>query len=88
MLVLPTTPKPTKNQKSKPKSPTTTKSKEAEFESLEHSVYCGRQRLGRYARIGTRKYAAYDAGDRLLSEFSSRNEAYSAVSRDSKGGAQ
>jgi hypothetical protein len=83
MLVLPA-PKPAKNQKSKPKSRTTKKSKEAEFEPLEHSVYCGRQRLGRYARVGPKKYAAYDAGDRLLGEYKSRKEAYSAVDRNSQ----
>jgi hypothetical protein len=65
MLVFPTAPKLAKNQKSKPKSHTTTKSKGAEFEPLEHSVYCGRQRLGRYVRVGPKRYATYDAGNRL-----------------------
>jgi hypothetical protein len=39
------------------------------FEPLEHSVYVGRLRLGRYERIANRKYAAYDVNDRLLGRF-------------------
>jgi hypothetical protein len=83
MLVHPTTPKSTKNRKRKPKLHTVTKSKEVEFEPLAHSVYSGRQRLGRYVRVGPRKYAAYDADDCLLGEFKSREEAYSAVGQNS-----
>jgi hypothetical protein len=44
-------------------------SSSSEFEPLEHSVYVGRQRLGRYERTGKRKYAAFDADDRLLGRF-------------------
>jgi hypothetical protein len=51
-----------------------------EFEPLEHSVYLGRERLGRYSRIGPKLYAAFDAKDRLLGEFKRHKEAYAAVS--------
>jgi hypothetical protein len=37
-----------------------------DFEHVEHSVYEGRQRLGRYERIAPACYAAYDAEDRPL----------------------
>jgi hypothetical protein len=39
------------------------------FERLEHSVYVGRLRLGRYERIAKGKYAAYDTCGRLLGRF-------------------
>jgi hypothetical protein len=80
MTVHPT--KSVRDQRTKPKSHAAAKSKEAEFEPLEHSVYSGRQRLGRYARIGSQKYAAYDAGDRHLGEFKSRRDAYLAVGQN------
>ena len=51
-----------------------------EFEPLEHSVYLGRERLGRYSRIGPKLYAAFDAKDRLLGKFKRRKDAYAAVS--------
>ena len=55
-----------------------------EFEPLEHSVYFGRERLGRYSRIGLKLYAAFDAKDRLLGEFKRRKDAYAAVSRSAR----
>jgi hypothetical protein len=60
----------------------------AEFEPLDHSVYDGRRRLGRYVRIAPIWYAAYDAEDRPLGEFSRRQDAYAAVAGISAGGAQ
>jgi hypothetical protein len=51
-----------------------------EFEPLEHSVYFGRERLGRYSRIGQKLYAAFDAKDRFLGKFKRRKDAYAAVS--------
>lgn len=54
--------------------------RQPEFEPLEHSVYHGRERLGRYSRIGQKLYAAFDAKDRLLGEFKRRKDAYAAVS--------
>lgn len=50
------------------------------FEPLEHSVYYGRQRLGRYDRIAKKLYAAFDALDRPLGKFKTRAQAYAAVS--------
>jgi len=49
------------------------------FEALEHSVYSGRQRLGRYCRIAPRLYAAFDAEDRPLGNFQAARAAYAAV---------
>lgn len=49
------------------------------FEALEHSVYSGRQRLGRYSRIAPRLYAAFDAEDRPLGNFQAARAAYAAV---------
>jgi len=45
-----------------------------QFERLEHSVYLGRRRLGRYSQSGKKRYAAYDAQDRFLGHL-----AYAAV---------
>ncbi len=56
---------------------------QAEFEPLEHSVYLGRERLGRYSRIGQKLYAAFDAKDRLLGRFKRLKDAYAAVSNES-----
>ncbi|WP_298884376.1 hypothetical protein [uncultured Bradyrhizobium sp.] len=50
-----------------------------EFEPLNHSVYFGRQRLGRYTRIALKRYAAFDAEDRPLGEFSLPGDAFWAV---------
>lgn len=49
------------------------------FEALEHSVYSGRQRLGRYSLIAPRLYAAFDAEDRPLGKFQAARAAYAAV---------
>jgi hypothetical protein len=57
-----------------------------QFDPLEHSVYVGRQRLGRYARIGNRKYAAYDANERLLGRFMKLANAQRAFDRLASGG--
>jgi hypothetical protein len=56
-------------------------SSKPDFEALEHSVYCGRQRLGRYSRVAVRLYAAYDAQDCLLGSFKKRKDAWAAISR-------
>jgi hypothetical protein len=56
------------------------KGEQPAFEPLEHSVYLGRERLGRYSRIGPKLFAAFDAKDRLLGEFKKRKDAYVAVS--------
>ena len=62
--------------------------KKSDFEPLEHSVYHGRRRLGRYACVAPKRYAAYDADDRPLGEFKRRKDAYAAVGRNSERGAQ
>jgi hypothetical protein len=46
--------------------------KQRNFEPLYHSVYDGRERLGHYIRIAPRRYAAYDAHNRLLGKFGSK----------------
>src|SRR6266566_8239754 len=61
--------------------------KKLDFEPLEHSVYHGRERLGRYARVAPRRYAAYDANDRLLGDYRKRKEAWAAINRAASGGA-
>lgn len=50
-----------------------------EFPPLDHSVYLGRKRLGRYFRAGRRLYAAYDDDDEHLGNFKTRRAAYQAV---------
>jgi hypothetical protein len=50
------------------------------FNPLEHSVYCGRERLGSYVRISATSYAAYDARCRLLGRFRKRKDAWRAIS--------
>jgi hypothetical protein len=58
------------------------------FEPLGHSIYVDRLRLGRYERIGNRKYAAYDANDRLLARFTKLGNARRAFDRLAHGGDQ
>lgn len=48
-------------------------------EPLAHSVYVGRQRLGRYERVARARYKAYDAHDRLIGNFRKRADALSAI---------
>jgi len=54
-------------------------------ERLEHTLYEGRRRLGRFERIAATLFAAFDAEDRPLGEFSSLHDAYAAVSAISDG---
>ncbi|UPJ41808.1 hypothetical protein IVB40_31755 [Bradyrhizobium sp. 40] len=60
-------------------------SKDVPFEPVEHSVYEGRERLGRYLRISPTLYAAFDVDDRPLGEFLGRRAAYAAVASISGG---
>jgi len=62
--------------------------KNPDFERLEHFVYHGRQRLGRYTRIAAQRYAAYDANDCPLGDFRKRKDAWAAISRAAAGAAQ
>jgi hypothetical protein len=66
--------------------PIAAKPENPEFEPLEHSVYEGRLRLGRYVRIAPTSYAAFDAEDRSLGEFSRSSDAYAAIAGVSEGG--
>lgn len=58
------------------------------FDPLEHSVYIGRQYLGRYLRIGVRRFAAYDARDLLLGHFAKRLDALAAIGASGSGAGQ
>jgi len=51
------------------------------FKPLKHSVYVGRQLLGRYERIGKSEYAAFDANDRLLGCYNKPAYAQNAFNR-------
>ena len=46
---------------------------------IEHSVYLGRERLGRYVRIDRKRYKAFDARDRPLGNFRIRARALAAI---------
>ena len=46
---------------------------------IEHSVYIGRERLGKYAQTDRRKYKAFDAHDRPLGNFRVRTRALAAI---------
>ena len=59
-----------------------------DFEPLEHSVYVGRQRLGRYERLAKARYAAYDANNRSLGRFKKLADAQKAFDRLAGGGEQ
>jgi hypothetical protein len=61
---------------------------QSDFEPLEHSVYVGRRSLGRYERIGKRKYAAYDSSGRLLGRFTKLANAQKAFDRLAAGGGE
>jgi hypothetical protein len=46
---------------------------------IEHSVYIGRERLGRYVRIKRKRYEAFDAQDQPLGNFRVRARALAAI---------
>ena len=46
---------------------------------IEHSVYIGRERLGRYAQTDRKKYKAFDANGRLLGNFRVRKRMLAAI---------
>ena len=46
---------------------------------VEHSVYVGRERLGRYLKFDRKRYTAFDAGDRSLGVFCTRTRALAAI---------
>ena len=51
-----------------------------QFEQIiEHSVYCGRERLGRYVQTGRELFEAFDSEDRALGIFKTREAAWAAI---------
>ncbi len=46
---------------------------------IEHSVYIGRERLGRYLQNGPKKFKAFDANGRLLGNFRVRKRMLTAI---------
>lgn len=46
---------------------------------IKHSVYIGRQRLGRYQEIVCKRYQAFDADERPLGGFRTRRKALAAI---------
>jgi hypothetical protein len=51
------------------------------FEPLFHSVYIGRERLGRYVQTGRNKYKAFDADDDPLGTFRVRAKMLAAIDK-------
>jgi hypothetical protein len=52
---------------------------------IEHSVYIGRQRLGRYVQTGRKNFKAFDAYDRPLGSFRVRARALAAIRKAARG---
>jgi hypothetical protein len=46
---------------------------------IEHSLYFGRQRLGRYVQTDRKRFTAFDTLDRPLGNFRSRARALTAI---------
>ncbi|WP_168207260.1 hypothetical protein [Tardiphaga sp. vice278] len=57
-----------------------------DFLPLDHSVYLGRERLGRYLQTAPRRFAAFDARDRLLGDFKKQRDACAAIAASRRGG--
>jgi hypothetical protein len=53
---------------------------EEDFKPIHHSVYVGRERLGRYLQTAPKRFAAFDARDRLLGKFKKQKDACAAIS--------
>jgi hypothetical protein len=53
--------------------------KRPEWEPIEHSIYLGRKRLGRYVQIDRKRFKAFDAIDRPLGNFRVRARALGAI---------
>jgi hypothetical protein len=49
------------------------------LKAVEHSLYFGRERLGRYVQLGHKRFKAFDADDRPLGKFCSRTRALAAI---------
>jgi hypothetical protein len=48
-------------------------------EPIEHSLYFGRERLGRYVQIDYKRFKAFDHHDRFLGNFRKRARALAAI---------
>jgi hypothetical protein len=46
---------------------------------IQHSLYLGRERLGRYAQTDRKTFKAFDSHDRLLGNFRKRARALAAI---------
>ena len=46
---------------------------------VEHSLYFGRERLGRYVQLDRKRFKAFDACDRPLGNFRVRTRALAAI---------
>lgn len=46
---------------------------------IEHSLYLGRERLGRYRQLNRKRFKAFDARDRPLGNFRLRARALAAI---------
>lgn len=53
--------------------------KVAQQRPIEHSLYWGRERLGRYVQIGRKRFRAFDAQDGPLGSFRIRARALAAI---------
>jgi hypothetical protein len=56
-----------------------------EQKPIEHSVYIGRERLGRYEQTGTKKFEAFDAKDRPLGNFRVRERMLAVIRKAARG---
>jgi len=53
--------------------------KTARQKPIEHSLYLGRERLGRYVQMGHKRFKAFDALNRPLGKFRIRGRALAAI---------
>jgi hypothetical protein len=56
-------------------------SKKARWKPIEHSLYLGRERLGRYVQTERKLFKAFDARDRPLGIFLTRMRALDAIGK-------
>ena len=47
--------------------------------AVEHSLYFGRERLGRYVQLDHQRFKAFDASDRPLGSFRIKTRALAAI---------
>jgi hypothetical protein len=56
-------------------------SEKASWKPIEHSLYLGRERLGRYVQTERKLFKAFDAHDRPLGMFLTRARAINAIAK-------